>query len=168
MLRGAAAAVVKNMNASLDVPTATSVRAIPAKLMIDNRIVINNHLQAHPRRQGLVHPPAGLRDRAGASRAFPNMNRHFAEIDGKPQRRHPAHTNLGLAIDLQGKNGQRSLVVAAIKRCETMRFAQFIAAYEDIVRARPRRQADRRGLRRGDDLADQPRHASAPCTRCRG
>ena len=45
VLRGAAAAVVKNMNASLDVPTATSVRAIPAKLMIDNRIVINNHLK---------------------------------------------------------------------------------------------------------------------------
>ena len=45
MLRGAAAAVVKNMSASLDVPTATSVRAIPAKLMIDNRIVINNHLK---------------------------------------------------------------------------------------------------------------------------
>ena len=45
VLRGAAAAVVKNMNASLDVPTATSVRAIPAKLMIDNRVVINNHLK---------------------------------------------------------------------------------------------------------------------------
>jgi 2-oxoglutarate decarboxylase len=45
VLRGAAAAVVKNMSASLDVPTATSVRAIPAKLMIDNRIVINNHLK---------------------------------------------------------------------------------------------------------------------------
>ena len=45
VLRGAAAAVVKNMNASLEVPTATSVRAIPAKLLIDNRIVINNHLK---------------------------------------------------------------------------------------------------------------------------
>src|SRR5262249_25970470 len=45
VLRGAAAAVVKNMSSSLEVPTATSVRAIPAKLMIDNRIVINNHLK---------------------------------------------------------------------------------------------------------------------------
>ncbi|MBI3691823.1 MAG: 2-oxo acid dehydrogenase subunit E2, partial [Mycolicibacterium aromaticivorans] len=45
VLRGAAAAVVKNMNSSLQIPTATSVRAIPAKLMIDNRIVINNHLK---------------------------------------------------------------------------------------------------------------------------
>lgn len=45
MLRGAAAAVVKNMSASLEVPTATSVRAVPAKLLIDNRIVINNQLK---------------------------------------------------------------------------------------------------------------------------
>ncbi|MFC7573567.1 hypothetical protein ACFQX8_14835 [Klenkia terrae] len=44
MLRGAAASVVKNMNASLTVPTATSVRAVPAKMLVDNRIVINNHL----------------------------------------------------------------------------------------------------------------------------
>lgn len=36
--------VVANMEASLGVPTATSVRGVPAKLLIDNRIVINNHL----------------------------------------------------------------------------------------------------------------------------
>ena len=62
------------------------------------------------------------------------MNRHFAEVDGKPTSVTPAHTNLGLAIDLHGKDGKRSLVVAGIKRCETMTFAQFVAAYEDIVR----------------------------------
>lgn len=43
-LRGVAAKIVQNMDASLSVPTATSVRAIPAKLLVDNRIVINNHL----------------------------------------------------------------------------------------------------------------------------
>ena len=43
-LKGPAARVVTNMEASLAVPTATSVRAVPAKLLIDNRIVINNHL----------------------------------------------------------------------------------------------------------------------------
>ncbi len=62
------------------------------------------------------------------------MNRHFAEIDGKPNVVTPANTNLGLAIDLPGKDGKRSLVVAAIKGCETMQFAEFVAAYEDIVR----------------------------------
>lgn len=133
VLRGAAAAVVKNMSASLEVPTATSVRAIPAKAMIDNRIVINNHLK---RTRGGKISFTHLLGYAivQAVKKFPNMNRHFAEVDGKPNAVTPAHTNLGLAIDLPGKDGKRALVVAAIKGCETMRFGQFIAAYEDIVR----------------------------------
>ena len=133
VLRGAAAAVVKNMNASLEVPTATSVRAIPAKAMIDNRIVINNHLK---RTRGGKISFTHLLGYAivQAVKKFPNMNRHFAEVDGKPNVVTPAHTNLGLAIDLPGKDGNRTLVVAAIKRCDTMKFGQFIAAYEDIVR----------------------------------
>ncbi|MBF6355242.1 multifunctional oxoglutarate decarboxylase/oxoglutarate dehydrogenase thiamine pyrophosphate-binding subunit/dihydrolipoyllysine-residue succinyltransferase subunit [Nocardia higoensis] len=133
VLRGAAAAVVKNMSASLAIPTATSVRAIPAKLMIDNRLVINNHLA---RTRGGKISFTHLLGYAivQAVKAFPNMNRHFAEIDGKPHAITPAHTNLGLAIDLPGKDGSRSLVVAAIKATEDMGFAQFHAAYEDIVR----------------------------------
>jgi multifunctional 2-oxoglutarate metabolism enzyme len=133
ILRGAAAAVVKNMSASLEVPTATSVRAIPAKLMIDNRIVINNHLK---RTRGGKISFTHLIGYAlvQAVKKFPNMNRHFAEVDGKPNAVTPEHVNLGLAIDLQGKDGGRQLVVAGIKNCETMRFGQFLAAYEDIVR----------------------------------
>jgi multifunctional 2-oxoglutarate metabolism enzyme len=133
VLRGAAAAVVKNMSMSLDVPTATSVRAVPARLMIDNRTVINNQLK---RTRGGKISFTHLLGYAlvQAVKKFPNMNRHFAETDGKPSAVTPAHINLGIAIDLQGKDGKRSLVVAGIKGCETMRFGQFIAAYEDIVR----------------------------------
>ena len=133
VLRGAAAAVVRNMDASLQIPTATSVRAIPATLLIDNRIVINNHLK---RTRGGKISFTHLLGYAivQAVKKFPNMNRHFAEIDGKPHSVTPAHTNLGLAIDLQGKDGRRSLVVAAIKGCDTKEFAEFVAAYEDIVR----------------------------------
>ncbi|MFD6893379.1 multifunctional oxoglutarate decarboxylase/oxoglutarate dehydrogenase thiamine pyrophosphate-binding subunit/dihydrolipoyllysine-residue succinyltransferase subunit [Rhodococcus sp. NPDC060086] len=133
VLRGAAGAVAKNMNASLTIPTATSVRAVPAKLMFDNRIVINNHLA---RTRGGKVSFTHLLGYAivQAIQAYPNMNNHYAEIDGKPNLVTPAHTNLGLAIDLPGKNGQRSLVVAAIRNCETMNFAQFYSAYEDIVR----------------------------------
>lgn len=121
------------MNTSLEVPTATSVRAIPAKVMIDNRIVANNHLT---RTRGGKISFTHLLGYAvvQAIKSYPNMNRHYAEIDGKPHVVTPEHTNLGLAIDLQGKDGKRTLVVAAIKGCETMRFGQFIAAYEDIVR----------------------------------
>ncbi|MFE9578227.1 multifunctional oxoglutarate decarboxylase/oxoglutarate dehydrogenase thiamine pyrophosphate-binding subunit/dihydrolipoyllysine-residue succinyltransferase subunit [Nocardia sp. NPDC006044] len=133
VLRGAAAAVAKNMSASLTIPTATSVRAIPAKLMIDNRLVINNHLA---RTRGGKISFTHLLGFAivKAVNAFPNMNRHFAEIDGKPNAVTPAHTNLGLAIDLPGKDGNRSLVVAAIKGTEAMTFGQFHTAYEDVIR----------------------------------
>jgi 2-oxoglutarate decarboxylase len=133
VLRGAAAAVVKNMSASLDVPTATSVRAVPAKLLIDNRVVVNNQLK---RTRGGKISFTHLLGYAmvQAVKKFPNMNRHYAEVDGKPTSVTPAHTNLGLAIDLQGKDGKRSLVVAGIRGCEEMRFAEFVSAYEDIVR----------------------------------
>ena len=133
VLRGAAAVVVKNMSASLDVPTATSVRAVPAKLMVDNRIVINNHLKRT--RGGKISFTHVLGYAiVQAVKKFPNMNRHFAEVDGKPNVITPAHTNLGLAIDLPGKDGHRQLVVAGIKNAGSMRFGPFITAYEDIVR----------------------------------
>ncbi|MFC0313500.1 multifunctional oxoglutarate decarboxylase/oxoglutarate dehydrogenase thiamine pyrophosphate-binding subunit/dihydrolipoyllysine-residue succinyltransferase subunit [Gordonia phosphorivorans] len=133
IIRGPGATIVRNMAASLAVPTATSVRAIPVKLMIDNRTVINNHLART--RGGKVSFTHILGYAiVQAIKSFPAMNRHFAEIDGKPNMITPAHTNLGLAIDLVGKDGNRTLVVAAIKRCETMTFGEFWDAYEDIVR----------------------------------
>jgi multifunctional 2-oxoglutarate metabolism enzyme len=132
-LRGAAARVVANMQASLAVPTATSVRAVPAKLLIDNRVVINNHLRRF--RGGKVsytHLIGYAVVRALAD--HPEMNNHFAEIDGKPALVTPEHVNFGLAIDLPGRDGQRSLVVANIKAAEAMTFATFWGAYEDIIR----------------------------------
>jgi len=132
-LRGAAAAVVKNMNASLTVPTATSVRAVPAKLLADNRIVINNHLKrARGGKISFTHLIGYALVRA--LDAFPNMNSAFAEVDGKPVHVQPEHVNFGLAIDLPKPDGSRSLVVASIKAAEEMDFAQFWAAYEDIIR----------------------------------
>jgi len=132
-LRGAASAVVKNMNASLTVPTATSVRAVPAKLLADNRVVINNQLKrTRGGKISFTHMIGYALVKALAD--FPVMNRHFVDTDGKPTVVQPDHVNLGLAIDLPGKNGQRSLVVVSIKGCEAMNFAQFWSAYEDIVR----------------------------------
>ncbi|MCF6737357.1 multifunctional oxoglutarate decarboxylase/oxoglutarate dehydrogenase thiamine pyrophosphate-binding subunit/dihydrolipoyllysine-residue succinyltransferase subunit [Blastococcus sp. KM273129] len=132
-LRGAAAAVVKNMNASLTVPTATSVRAVPAKLLADNRIVINNHLaRARGGKISFTHLIGYALVRALDS--FPNMNSAFAEVDGKPVLVQPEHVNFGLAIDLPKPDGSRSLVVASIKAAEGMDFAGFWAAYEDIIR----------------------------------
>ena len=131
-LRGAANAVAKNMTASLELPTATSVRAVPAKLLADNRIVINNQLKrTRGGKLSFTHLIGYAVVKALAE--FPTMNRHFAEADGKPAVIAPEHVNLGLAIDLPGKDGQRSLVVVSIKGCESMTFAQFWAAYEGMV-----------------------------------
>ncbi|MGM1064436.1 multifunctional oxoglutarate decarboxylase/oxoglutarate dehydrogenase thiamine pyrophosphate-binding subunit/dihydrolipoyllysine-residue succinyltransferase subunit [Saccharothrix sp. Mg75] len=132
-LRGAAAAIAKNMELSLTVPTATSVRAVPAKLLADNRIVINNHLKrTRGGKVSFTHLIGYAVVRA--LQAFPNMNRHFAEVEGKPFVVTPEHVNFGLAIDLPGKDGSRSLVVASIKGCEGMTFTQFWQAYEDLIR----------------------------------
>jgi 2-oxoglutarate decarboxylase len=132
-LRGAAAAIAKNMEQSLTVPTATSVRAVPAKLLADNRIVINNHLKrTRGGKVSFTHLIGYAVVRALTE--FPNMNRHYAQVDGKPTVVAPEHVNMGLAIDLPGKDGQRSLVVASIKGCENMSFTQFWQAYEEIIR----------------------------------
>ena len=145
-LRGAASMVVKNMEASLEVPTATSVRAVPAKLLADNRLVINNQLRrTRGGKISFTHLIGFAVVRALAE--FPVMNRHFTAIDGRPTVVTPDHVNLGLAIDLPGKSGQRSLVVVSIKGCESMNFAQFWSAYEAIV------HKARSGTLKGEDFA---------------
>jgi multifunctional 2-oxoglutarate metabolism enzyme len=133
-LRGAAARTVTNMEASLEVPTATSVRAIPAKLLIDNRIVINNHLtRARGGKVSFTHLIGFALVEALAE--MPEMNSAYIEdADGKPAIVRPAHINLGIAIDLAKDDGTRQLLVPNIKHCEQMDFAQFWAGYEDVVR----------------------------------
>ncbi|HET7310405.1 MAG TPA: multifunctional oxoglutarate decarboxylase/oxoglutarate dehydrogenase thiamine pyrophosphate-binding subunit/dihydrolipoyllysine-residue succinyltransferase subunit [Mycobacteriales bacterium] len=132
-LRGAAARVVTNMEASLAVPTATSVRAIPAKLLIDNRVVINNHLRrGRGGKVSFTHLIGFALVRALAD--FPVMNRAFSPVDGKPGVSSPDHVNLGLAIDLAKDDGSRSLVVPNIKNADTLDFSRFWAAYEDLIR----------------------------------
>ncbi|MFC4493694.1 multifunctional oxoglutarate decarboxylase/oxoglutarate dehydrogenase thiamine pyrophosphate-binding subunit/dihydrolipoyllysine-residue succinyltransferase subunit [Streptomyces ovatisporus] len=132
-MRGPSAAVAKNMNASLELPTATSVRAVPVKLLFDNRIVINNHLKrARGGKVSFTHLIGYAM--VQALKAMPSMNHSYTEKDGKPTLVKPDHVNLGLAIDLVKPNGDRQLVVAAIKKAETLTFFEFWQAYEDIVR----------------------------------
>ena len=131
-LRGVAGRVVQSMEASLTVPTATSVRAVPAKLLIDNRIVINNHLKrARGGKVSFTHIIAYAMIRA--IDAMPEMNAFFTLLDGKPAIGHPEHINLGIAIDLTKPDGTRQLLVPSIKGCEGLDFAQFWRAYEATV-----------------------------------
>ena len=132
-LRGPAKAVAANMDASLTVPTATTVRAVPAKLLIDNRLVINSHLARN--RGGKVsftHLIGYAVIRALSN--YPSQNVVYGEVDGKPAAIQPAHVNFGIAIDIPNKDGSRSLVVPNIKGAEDMTFMQFWTAYEDIVK----------------------------------
>jgi multifunctional 2-oxoglutarate metabolism enzyme len=132
-LRGASARVVTNMESSLEVPTATSVRAVPAKLLVDNRIVINNHLaRSRGGKVSFTHLIGFALVKALAR--MPEMNYSYGEADGKPVLVKPAHVNLGLAIDQQKKDGTRQLLVPSIKRADALDFAQFWSAYEDLVR----------------------------------
>ena len=132
-LRGVSARVVQSMEASLSVPTATSVRAVAAKLMIDNRIVINNHMKrARGGKVSFTHIIAYAMIKA--VRAMPEMNAFFGEIDGKPAIGHPEHINLGIAIDLAKADGSRQLLVPSVKGCEDMDFAQFWGAYEAVIK----------------------------------
>ena len=133
VLKGPAARLIVNMNASLEVPTATSVRAVPAKLLIDNRVVINNHLKrARGGKVSFTHLIGYAM--VQATKAIPAMNASFAEVDGKPALVTPEHINFGLAIDLQKPDGSRTLVVPSIKAAELMDFREFWQAYEDLVR----------------------------------
>ncbi len=132
-LRGAQARIVENMEASLAVPTATSVRTVPAKLLEVNRQILNNHLGRTGRgKVSFTHLIAYAVVRALDE--FPNLSSSFAEQDGKPTIvRHP-HVNLGLAVDLERKNGTRTLLVPNIKGADTLDFAGFWDAYESLIR----------------------------------
>ena len=132
-MRGAAARIVENMEASLGVPTATSVREIPAKLIEVNRTILNNHLSRHGGgKVSFTHLIAFAVLRA--LERVPNMNSGYVDDGGTPTHVRHAHVNLGLAVDLEKSDGSRTLLVPNIKHADALGFAEFHAAYEDLIR----------------------------------
>ncbi len=132
-IKGIFKAIAKNMDESLEIPTATSVRDMPVKLMFENRAIINEHMaRTHGGKVSFTHLIGYALVKA--LMAHPDMNNSYAVVDGKPTIITPESINLGLAIDLPQKDGTRALVVAAIKKCETLSFAEFLEKYEDIVK----------------------------------
>lgn len=141
ILRGMAKTLASNMDASLSVPTATSVRQLPAKVLIDNRIVVNSHLKRT--RGGKVSFTHVIGYAVvQALKEFPSQNVYYDEIDGKPAAITPPNINLGLAIDIPKPDGTRALLVPNIKKAQKLNFAEFLAAYDDLVtRARDNKLA---------------------------
>ena len=132
-LKGAAARTAKNMDDSLSMPTATSARAVPAKVLIENRAVINTHLART--RGGKVSFTHLIGWAVVESLTeMPSMNVSYGVDEaGKPVLHEPAHVAFGLAIDVPGSDGQRRLLVPSIKQADLMDLSQFVKAYEALV-----------------------------------
>jgi len=132
-LRGVDAAVVKHMEASLAVPTATSVRSIPAKLLEVNRNILNRHLaRARGAKVSFTHLIGYAIAKALAE--MPPMRVSYRDADGKPQKVVHEHVSLGLAVDVKREDGSRTLIVPNIKEADTLSFQQFFNAYEDMIK----------------------------------
>ena len=135
LIKGAGVAIVANMERSLTVPTATSFRNVPAKLLEVNRRVINGYRS----RSGLskvsfTHLIGYAVVRAIAD-AVPVMNSAFVEgADGKPRVIRHEHVNIGLAVDVAKSDGSRTLVVPVLRDANALNFAEFLVAYDDLVR----------------------------------
>jgi 2-oxoglutarate dehydrogenase E1 component len=135
LIKGVGAAIVKNMAASLEVPTATSFRNIPAKLLEVNRKVINGYrARSGMGKVSFTHLIGYALVKAIAD-AVPNMRNGFVEgADGKPRLVTHDHVNMGLAVDVDKGDGTRALVVPVLKQADTLDFGGFLAAYEEIIR----------------------------------
>ncbi|HZN41944.1 MAG TPA: multifunctional oxoglutarate decarboxylase/oxoglutarate dehydrogenase thiamine pyrophosphate-binding subunit/dihydrolipoyllysine-residue succinyltransferase subunit [Planctomycetota bacterium] len=131
-LTGVAGRIVRNMTESLAVPSATSVREIPAKVLEENRHAINRH------QQGLYLGKVSFTHLIGwamvqAITRVPAMAAQFVEQDGKPFRRVGKVLNVGIAVDLPAADDRRSLVVPNIKDCASLDFAAFFAAFNELI-----------------------------------
>ncbi|MGH9559347.1 MAG: multifunctional oxoglutarate decarboxylase/oxoglutarate dehydrogenase thiamine pyrophosphate-binding subunit/dihydrolipoyllysine-residue succinyltransferase subunit, partial [Bryobacteraceae bacterium] len=134
-LRGPALRIAENMTASLAMPVATSQRVIPVKVIEENRRLINQH-----RKISYTHLIAW--SIVKALEKVPAINQAYAEEGGQSYRVAHDRVNLGVAVDVPGKDGSRALKVPCVKNAHSMDFAQFIAAYDDLVsRARENKLA---------------------------
>jgi 2-oxoglutarate dehydrogenase E1 component len=132
IIAGSSARILDNMNASLSVPVATSQRTIPVKLLEENRIIINRHLQKNQLGKiSFTHLISWAILKA--LQFYPVLNCAFTVIDGKPRVIKRKKINLGLAIDIEKKDGSHSLIVPNIKNAGGMGFKEFVLKYEDLV-----------------------------------
>jgi 2-oxoglutarate dehydrogenase E1 component len=130
-ITGPAARLAQNMADSLSVPTATSFREITVDVLDARRKDLNAQLAARGKKISYTHLIGYAIVRA--ARELPAMTHAFQDVDGKPHRFDPHAVNLGLAVDVEKKDGSRALVVPVIKRAEGMDFGTFHGTYESLV-----------------------------------
>jgi multifunctional 2-oxoglutarate metabolism enzyme len=127
-LKGGAAALARYMEQSLEIPTATSFRTLTVTVLDARR----RELKAGARKVSFTHLIAYAIARAAGS-DMPVMAHHFAEIDGKPHRVEDGQVNLGLAVDVEKKDGSRTLMVPVILNASGLSFDKFLDAYDALV-----------------------------------
>ncbi|HET6837887.1 MAG TPA: multifunctional oxoglutarate decarboxylase/oxoglutarate dehydrogenase thiamine pyrophosphate-binding subunit/dihydrolipoyllysine-residue succinyltransferase subunit, partial [Gemmatimonadales bacterium] len=132
-MKGPAAKLVANMNESLTVPTATTFRELPVAVLETRRRQLNTALQSAGRQEKISFTHLIAYAIVQATKQQPVMSHTLAMVDGVPHRVQPDGIGLGLAVDVQRKDGSRGLVVPVIKHAEAMDFAAFHTAYEALV-----------------------------------
>ncbi|GAB1349683.1 multifunctional oxoglutarate decarboxylase/oxoglutarate dehydrogenase thiamine pyrophosphate-binding subunit/dihydrolipoyllysine-residue succinyltransferase subunit [Ignavibacteriales bacterium] len=133
IIAGGAAKILQNMESSLTIPTATSIRNIAVKILEENRLLINSYLsKVRGGKVSFTHIIGWAI--VQATKYYPSMNNAYSEKDGKPILIQREHINLGLAIDVERKDGSRNLMVPNIKAADTMDFKKFFETYEDLVK----------------------------------
>ncbi|MCU7498427.1 MAG: multifunctional oxoglutarate decarboxylase/oxoglutarate dehydrogenase thiamine pyrophosphate-binding subunit/dihydrolipoyllysine-residue succinyltransferase subunit [Bacteroidota bacterium] len=133
LITGVGQRIIENMTGSLTIPTATSQRTISVKLLEENRRIINQFLQkTNQGKISFTHIVAYAIVRA--LRLFPSMNNSFSMVNGKPYLVKKDEVNFGLAIDIEKKDGTRSLIVPNIKGAGKMDFSDFRKAYDDVIK----------------------------------
>src|SRR5579862_6105721 len=131
-LRGIAAKIAENMSASVTIPLATSQRIIPVKVMDENRRIINQHRTLVGRSKVSYTHLIGWAI-LKALEDFPGLNHAYGEVNGQPARIAHPQVNLGIAVDVAGKDGNRNLLVPNIKNAGGLDFAQYVTAFDDLV-----------------------------------
>ena len=132
-IRGGDAVLARFMKESLEIPTATSFRTLEVDTLDRRRRQLNESLKTAQREMKVSFTHLIGYAIAVAVRSHPAMGHSFAEVDGKPHRIVHDYVNLGLAVDVQRKDGSRTLVVPVIKGADSMDFAQFREVYEDLI-----------------------------------
>jgi 2-oxoglutarate decarboxylase len=127
-LKGGAAALARYMEQSLEIPTATSFRTLPVTVLDARR----RELKAGTRKVSFTHLIAYAIARA-ATDDMPVMAHHFEQIEGKPHRIEDGQVNLGLAVDVEKKDGSRTLMVPVILNAGRLEFDRFLDAYDALV-----------------------------------
>ena len=131
-IKGVGERIIENMTSSLTIPIATSFRAIPVKVLEENRLIINNYLKkTNSGKISFTHIIGWAIVKAIS--LIPALNNAYTVIGGSPHIIKKNSVNLGLAVDLEKKDGSRSLIVPNIKGADKMNFRQFFDSYNDII-----------------------------------